>query len=80
MQALSSSRWRQSTPIDSNETVPFYQRYLGGGPGPRHRGFGFPQGGRSHDRAFSTREDLSEQIADDGFVFNDENFFQRHGK
>lgn len=35
------ARWRQSVPIGDNESVPFYQRYLGGGPAPRHRGFGF---------------------------------------
>lgn len=35
------ARWRQSTPIAENDSVPFYQRYLGGGPAPRHRGFGF---------------------------------------
>lgn len=34
-------RWRQSIPIGENDSVPFYQRYLGGGPAPRHRGFGF---------------------------------------
>jgi outer membrane protein insertion porin family len=35
------ARWRQSSPIGDNEDIPFYQRYLGGGPAPRHRGFGF---------------------------------------
>lgn len=35
------ARWRHSTPLGDNDAVPFYQRYLGGGPAPRHRGFGF---------------------------------------
>lgn len=35
------ARWRHSIPIGDNDEVPFYQRYLGGGPAPRHRGFGF---------------------------------------
>ncbi len=35
------ARWRQSMPIDGADNVPFYERYLGGGPAPRHRGFGF---------------------------------------
>ena len=35
------ARWRQATPIGDSARVPFYQRYLGGGPAPRHRGFGF---------------------------------------
>lgn len=35
------ARWRDSSPLGDGEGVPFYQRYLGGGPAPRHRGFGF---------------------------------------
>jgi outer membrane protein assembly complex protein YaeT len=36
-----ATRWRAQRPIDGDERVPFYQRYLGGGPAPRHRGFGY---------------------------------------
>jgi len=35
------SRWRQETALGKDATIPFYERYLGGGPAPRHRGFGF---------------------------------------
>ena len=35
-----SQRWQQLHPIGDTERVPFYERYYGGGPGPRHRGFG----------------------------------------
>ena len=35
------ARWRQANAVGDGERVPFYQRYLGGGPAPRHRGFGF---------------------------------------
>jgi len=35
-----SERWQQSHPIGDTRRVPFYERYYGGGPGPRHRGFG----------------------------------------
>jgi outer membrane protein insertion porin family len=34
-----SERWRQSQPYGDTEDVPFYDRYFGGGPSPRHRGF-----------------------------------------
>lgn len=34
-----SERWQGLEPIGSSETVPFYERYYGGGPAPRHRGF-----------------------------------------
>jgi outer membrane protein assembly complex protein YaeT len=35
------TRWRQLIPIGGSDSIPFYERYLGGGPAPRHRGFGF---------------------------------------
>jgi outer membrane protein assembly complex protein YaeT len=34
-----SARWRQIRPLNDEGLVPFYQRYFGGGPSPRHRGF-----------------------------------------
>ena len=34
-----SVRWRQLRPLGDTQVVPFYQRYFGGGPSPRHRGF-----------------------------------------
>ena len=34
-----SERWQQLHAIADTERVPFYERYYGGGPGPRHRGF-----------------------------------------
>ncbi|MEK7413819.1 MAG: outer membrane protein assembly factor BamA [Planctomycetota bacterium] len=37
------ARWRQISPIDTSTAVPFYQRYLGGGPAPRFRGVGYNQ-------------------------------------
>ncbi len=35
------ARWRAADPLQESQQVPFYQRYLGGGPAPRHRGFGY---------------------------------------
>ena len=35
-----SERWQQLHAISDTERVPFYERYYGGGPTPRHRGFG----------------------------------------
>jgi outer membrane protein assembly complex protein YaeT len=35
------ARWRHAIPVGGTTRVPFYDRYLGGGPAPRHRGFGF---------------------------------------
>lgn len=34
-----SERWRQAFPMGDTTEVPFYDRYYGGGPAPRHRGF-----------------------------------------
>jgi outer membrane protein insertion porin family len=39
------ARWKQAIPIAGNTGVPFYQRYLGGGPAPRHRGFAYNEMG-----------------------------------
>lgn len=36
-----AARWRQVEAVGETAEVPFYQRYLGGGPAPRHRGFNF---------------------------------------
>lgn len=38
-----AAKWRSEYPLGAGDTVPFYQRYLGGGPGPRFRGFGYNQ-------------------------------------
>ncbi len=35
------ARWREQHAIDPGDSVPFYQRYRGGGPFPRHRGFDY---------------------------------------
>lgn len=32
-------RWRESQAFGDSEVVPFYDRFYGGGPSPRHRGF-----------------------------------------
>ncbi len=46
-----SANWHEIRPIDSDGTVPFYQRVYGGGPSPRHRGFDWAkQGPRSINR------------------------------
>lgn len=34
-----SERWRETQGIGDTEAVPFYERYFGGGPSPKHRGF-----------------------------------------
>ena len=34
-----SAHWRQVFSLDGSGQAPFYERYLGGGPAPRHRGF-----------------------------------------
>jgi outer membrane protein assembly factor BamA len=34
-----SARWRQIHGVDGDDYIPFYARYFGGGPSPRHRGF-----------------------------------------
>jgi outer membrane protein assembly factor BamA len=34
-----NGRWSQIHPLGDSEVIPFYQRYYGGGPSPRHRGF-----------------------------------------
>jgi len=34
-----AGRFRGIRPIGSTDAVPFYDRYVGGGPAPRHRGF-----------------------------------------
>ena len=34
-----NARWSQIRTLGDNDLVPFYQRYFGGGPSPRHRGF-----------------------------------------
>ena len=34
-----NARWSQILAMGDTEQVPFYQRYYGGGPSPRHRGF-----------------------------------------
>jgi outer membrane protein insertion porin family len=34
-----NARFSQIKALGDSETVPFYQRYFGGGPSPRHRGF-----------------------------------------
>jgi len=34
-----SERWQQLHAIGDTDRVPFYERYYGGGPAPRHRGF-----------------------------------------
>jgi outer membrane protein insertion porin family len=34
-----NERWQQLYPINGDNRVPFYERYYGGGPSPRHRGF-----------------------------------------
>jgi outer membrane protein assembly complex protein YaeT len=34
-----SQRWRQLEPVGDSTEVPFYDRYYGGGPAPKHRGF-----------------------------------------
>lgn len=33
------AHWRQVFALDGSGQAPFYERYLGGGPAPRHRGF-----------------------------------------
>lgn len=34
-----SERWQQIAAFGDSDAVPFYERYFGGGPSPRHRGF-----------------------------------------
>ena len=34
-----NARWTQIRTLGDSDAVPFYQRYYGGGPSPRHRGF-----------------------------------------
>ncbi len=34
-----NARWSQIRTLGDDDQVPFYQRYFGGGPSPRHRGF-----------------------------------------
>jgi outer membrane protein insertion porin family len=34
-----NARWSQIRTLGDNAQIPFYQRYFGGGPSPRHRGF-----------------------------------------
>jgi len=34
-----SAHWRQIHGLDGDDYIPFYARYFGGGPSPRHRGF-----------------------------------------
>ena len=34
-----NARWTQIRTLGDSSAVPFYQRYYGGGPSPRHRGF-----------------------------------------
>jgi outer membrane protein insertion porin family len=34
-----NARWTQIRPLGDDDVIPFYQRYFGGGPSPRHRGF-----------------------------------------
>lgn len=53
-----SFRWRQARPLDADHPVPFYQRYLGGGPAPRFRGFGYNEQSpkRINQKGFLARE------------------------
>jgi outer membrane protein insertion porin family len=52
------ARWRQAFAIDGADRVPFYQRYLGGGPAPRHRGFAYNDLGPTaiNQNGFKARE------------------------
>ena len=34
-----NARWSQIRTLGGDDLIPFYQRYFGGGPSPRHRGF-----------------------------------------
>ncbi len=34
-----NARWSQIRTLGDTDAIPFYQRYYGGGPNPRHRGF-----------------------------------------
>jgi len=34
-----TERWQQLYPTGDSDRLPFYERYFGGGPAPRHRGF-----------------------------------------
>jgi len=36
-----SGIWRQEVPFGESATIPFYERYRGGGQAPRHRGFDY---------------------------------------
>lgn len=49
-------RWQQLFAVGESERVPFYERYYGGGPSPRHRGFA---SSRLSPRAFNRNNYLA---------------------